>query len=139
MTHVLSRCFCVISFVAVLVATPAMSCAREPQHGALVQTSSTEPDTSDVVAASSRPPPFERACNADVDCAVAHIEVSGEQVCCPACGTTPGTKHWHAELQRFCGSRSQTTCGPLAWPSGPTLAVCKDHVCEATAYGGHAN
>ena len=86
-------------------------------------------------AGSSALPPVERACTRDSDCAVARIEVAGAQACCPSCGTTPGTRRWHAALQRSCGARDAGACYPLACPQGPTRAVCRSGFCEATELG----
>jgi hypothetical protein len=74
----------------------------------------------------------ERACARDDECAVARVAVSGAQTCCLACATTPGTRRWHAALQRYCGAHEPTNCGALACPSGPTRAICRDGRCEAT-------
>lgn len=81
------------------------------------------------------PPPAQRACSTDADCAVARVEVKGPHACCDACATTPGTKKWHASLQRHCGAHPPKDCYPLACPQGPTRAVCKGGLCEATASG----
>src|SRR5688572_31012789 len=53
-------------------------------------------------AVAEGPPAVERACTRDEECAVARIEAAGANACCPACGTTPGTRRWHADLQRYC-------------------------------------
>ncbi|MDI1476264.1 hypothetical protein [Polyangium sp. y55x31] len=81
------------------------------------------------------PPAVERACKRDDDCAVARVDAAGAYACCPACGTTPGTRGWHADLQRYCAAHPPPTCPPLACPEGPTRAVCRDGLCEATATG----
>jgi hypothetical protein len=88
------------------------------------------------------PPPLDRRCDTDQDCAVARISPSGPYVCCPDCGHTPGSARWHAELQRYCGRLPTQGCPPLACPSGPTRAVCRNHTCEATGDGpdgGHVH
>ncbi len=85
--------------------------------------------------ASAGPPPVARACTRDDECAVARVEVSGKNVCCAACGTTPGTRAWYAELQLFCGARPQGDCPALACPMGPTHAICRTGRCEATWEG----
>lgn len=64
---------------------------------------------------------------------MARIEPSGERACCAACGTTPGTRGWHAKLQRFCAAHVRADCPALACPQGPTRAVCRSGRCEATA------
>ena len=79
------------------------------------------------------PPPVERGCTRDDECAVAKVEVAGEHACCAACGTTPGTRRWFAQLQLFCGAHPPKSCYPLGCPAGPTRAVCRTGVCEATA------
>jgi hypothetical protein len=81
------------------------------------------------------PPPVQRACAQDADCAVARVEVTGPHACCNACATTPGNKKWHVALQRHCGANPPKDCYPLACPQGPTRAVCNQGVCEATASG----
>ena len=73
----------------------------------------------------SPPSVVERACARDEDCAVARVEATGPNACCPACGTTPGTRRWHAALQRYCGAHPPASCPPLACPLGPTVAVCR--------------
>lgn len=95
----------------------------------------TPSTTASVRDASTGPPPVARACTRDDECAVARIEASGRFVCCGACGTTPGTRAWHAELQLFCGARPTADCPALACPMGPTRAVCRAGICEATADG----
>jgi hypothetical protein len=80
----------------------------------------------------SAPPPVERRCTRDDECAVAKVEVTGEHACCAACGTTPGTRRWFAQLQLFCGAHPPRSCYPLGCPAGPTRAVCRAGACEAT-------
>lgn len=80
-------------------------------------------------------PAVQRACARDDECAVARLETAGEHACCPSCATTPGTRKWHAALQKHCAERMATNCSPLACPEGPTVAVCRNGVCEATATG----
>jgi hypothetical protein len=81
------------------------------------------------------PPPVQAACTRDEECAVAHVEVTGANACCPACGTTPGARYWYATLRRFCAQHPPTGCGALACPMGPTRAICRSGRCEATFYG----
>lgn len=78
------------------------------------------------------PPAPVTACTRDDECAVARVEISGPRACCGACGTTPGTRRWHADLQRWCAAHPPVDCPPLACPQGPTRAVCRDGRCEAT-------
>lgn len=81
------------------------------------------------------PPAVERSCQRDEDCAVARVEVSGPQTCCLACGTTPGTRLWNWHLRQYCAAHPAQGCSPLACPEGPTVAVCRAGVCEATGTG----
>jgi hypothetical protein len=107
--------------------------------------SSSPPGTSAASAPSSRStapsapssgtPSPDSACTRDDECAVARIAVAGKYACCPACETTPGTRRWHATLQRHCAAQPPTDCFPLACPQGPTRAVCREGRCEATADG----
>jgi hypothetical protein len=83
------------------------------------------------------PPPVEVACQRDADCAVARIEVTGPHACCPACGTTPGTRRWYAAVERACATTPSAGCGSLACPAGPTRAVCLEGRCAATATDAH--
>ncbi|MDI1442586.1 hypothetical protein [Polyangium sp. 6x1] len=93
------------------------------------------PPTPGAGSAAGAPPPAERACKRDDECAVARVDVEGANACCPACGTTPGTRRWHADLQRYCAAHPPSTCSGLACPEGPTRASCRDGHCEATATG----
>ena len=88
-------------------------------------------------ASTTTPPPpvIDRRCDKDSDCAVAHIETSGKYVCCDACGTTPGTRKWHADLQRYCGKHPPGDCYPLACPAGRSIAVCDHGSCGITTNG----
>ncbi len=76
-------------------------------------------------------PPIERSCTRDEDCAVARIEASGPQLCCPMCGTVAGTKRWHAALKLFCGDRSVMSCPAMDCPVEPRRAVCKSGQCDS--------
>jgi len=109
-------------------ATDSAATTRAPVPPAPTPSSDTGPNA-------GAPPAVERACQRDDECAVARVEVSGEGVCCAACGTTPGTRRWHADLQRYCAAHPPATCSPLACPEGPTRAVCREGRCEATATG----
>ncbi|HVK65577.1 MAG TPA: hypothetical protein VM694_13935 [Polyangium sp.] len=106
--------------------------AATPRRDAQADAAPPTPRTGDAAEA---PPKVERACTRDDDCAVARVEVAGAHVCCAACGTTPGTRRWHAALQRTCAAHPPSACSPLACPEGPTRAVCRDGLCEATATG----
>lgn len=97
------------------------------------QADSAPPTASAGIAAGA--PAVERACKRDDDCAVARVDVTGAYACCSACATTPGTRRWHADLQRHCAAHPPSTCPPLACPEGPTRAICRDGLCEATATG----
>ncbi|MEZ4442732.1 MAG: hypothetical protein R3B72_26795 [Polyangiaceae bacterium] len=112
-------------------ATPPAVSSPTPMMG----TSSTNPAPAPAFPSDDVPPPVERACRDDRDCGVARVATSGDEVCCPSCGTTPGNDAWLVKLHRFCGPRGWERCGPLACPQGPTLAVCRDGICEATATG----
>ena len=119
----------------------ALSCRTPPgSSGAPPPGASSTPPVDAAPASAdapigAQPPPVERTCTRDEDCAVARIGVSGEHVCCASCVFTPGTRRWHAALQRFCGPRPPGPCNPLACPEGPTRAVCRAGLCEATADG----
>ncbi|MDI1435806.1 hypothetical protein [Polyangium sorediatum] len=108
--------------------TDSAATTRAVTPPALTSSRGVEPDA-------GVPPAVERACQRDDECAVARVEVSGGSACCPACGTTPGTRRWHADLQRYCAAHPPSTCPPLACPEGPTRAVCRDGLCQATATG----
>ena len=106
-------------------ATSAATAATSAAAPAIPASSGTAPE--------GALPPVARSCTRDAECAVARVETSGEYVCCPACNTTPGTRAWHARLQKYCAARPPGVCHPLACPQGPTRAVCRAGVCEATA------
>jgi hypothetical protein len=113
------------------------SCRPSSGGGAAPVSSAATADTGSArdSADAGAPPAVQRACTRDEDCAVTRVEVTGPRACCPACATTPGTRRWHADLQRYCASRSLAACAPLACPEGPTRAVCREGLCEATPTG----
>lgn len=101
-----------------------------PSSGPTVDPGSAAPDPASTTSLA-----VDRACTRDDECAVARIDVGGKTACCPSCTTTPGTRRWHAALQRSCAESPLTACAPLACPEGPTRAVCRSGQCEATATG----
>lgn len=92
-------------------------------------------NTHEAGAALAGPPPVVDACTRDDECAVAQIEVAGPTACCQACGTTPGTRAWHAQLQLWCAEHATPDCPALACPQGPTRAICDAGHCRATTTG----
>ncbi|MBI5536781.1 MAG: hypothetical protein HY898_28935 [Deltaproteobacteria bacterium] len=114
---------------------PSPAAAGDANAGRDAPGATLAEDATTDAGSGGQPPAVERACTRDEDCAVARIGVSGEHVCCASCVFTPGTRRWHAALQRFCGPRPPGPCYPLACPEGPTRAVCRAGLCEATADG----
>lgn len=110
-----------------------------PQGSDPTSTTFVPPDVSQApspsASATPGPPPVEAECKRDDECAVARVSVSGKDACCSACATTPGTRRWHAKLQRFCASNPPASCPPLGCPMGPTRAICNAGKCEATPSG----
>lgn len=123
--------------LSLLFAFGAATACRTPSTTSAPAPSASQPGRAapPVVASAAAPPPVARACSRDDECAVARIAPSGAHACCDACATTPGTRRWHAELQRFCAAHPPASCFPLACPMGPTFAVCRDGQCEATPSG----
>jgi len=83
------------------------------------------------VSSAAQPPPLERACTRDEECAVSRIEASGPEVCCPICGAIPATRRSVAALKLHCGGQSVLECRAMDCPVEPRRAVCKAGLCDS--------
>lgn len=124
----MARALWVLALSAVACRTPSSA----PAGGTTAPAPTGEAPAPVSSAAAAGPPAPVTVCTRDAECAVARVATSGKWACCDACGTTPGTRRWHAELQRWCAAYPPKDCYPLACPQGPTRAVCRDGRCEAT-------
>lgn len=132
----MARTLWLLALSAVACRTPSSAPAPAPSAGGATTPTGTGVSPAPAASAAAAGPPAPvTACTRDDECAVARVEISGKWACCGACGTTPGTRRWHADLQRWCAAHPPKDCYPLACPQGPTRAVCRDGRCEATATG----
>lgn len=132
----MARALFFLALSAVACRAPSSAPAPSPSAGGTIAPTPSGAAPLPVSSAVAEDPPVPaKACTRDDECAVASVEVSGKRPCCGACGTTPGTRRWHADLQRWCAAHPPTDCPPLACPQGPTRAVCRAGLCEATATG----